>query len=170
MQRTFGCRGLDKDCQNTCVRFPWQTNAHSEGSLFDFGSSDSLLWYTNSIKLRRCSVKWITNYHHTSFLILILWTPLQLNASVIPKHYRWFYNGTLLVVDCQTFQPKSSWLKCIEMHRQSSYNYWAKIRHALIHMVITQLKWCFLDLVIFCDKAYNSINPVLTLCFNFLWG
>lgn len=31
-----------------------------------------------------------------------------------------------------------------------------------------QLKCCFLGLVIFCDKAYNSINPVLTLCFNFL--
>lgn len=33
-----------------------------------------------------------------------------------------------------------------------------------------QLKGCFLDLVIFSDKAYNLINPTLTLCFNFLWG
>lgn len=43
-------------------------------------------------------------------------------------------------------------------------------------MVITQLKQCFSDLVIFCDKAYNSINPVFNtlfqlparlICFNF---
>lgn len=79
-----------------------------------------------------------------------------------------FCNGTSLCLDCQKSLPKMSTLECIKMHGQPSYNYWEKIPHALIHMVITQLKWCFLDLVIFCDKAYNSINPVLTLCFNFL--
>lgn len=51
-----------------------------------------------------------------------------------------------------------------------------KIPRALIHMVITQLKQCFSDLVIFCDKAYNSINPIFNtlfqlparlICFNF---
>lgn len=121
--------------------------------------------YINNIRSRRCPVKLITHYHHYFVGAITAEIP-ALSQSITDT----FCNGTFLCLDCQKSQPKSSWLTCIKMHGQSSYNYWAKIPRALIHTVITQLKWCFLDLVIFCDKAYNSINPVLTLCFNFLWG
>lgn len=41
-----------------------------------------------------------------------------------------------------------------------------KIACALIHTVITQLKQCFSDLVIFYDKAYNSINLIFNTLFQ----
>lgn len=97
-----------------------------------------------------------------------LWAPLHRKYQ---KHYR------LISV----MEPSSDWTvrhlsqktaltaECIRMRGQSVYNYRAgkkKKTRALIHMVITQLKQCFSDLVIFCDKAYNSINPIFNPLFQ----
>lgn len=96
-----------------------------------------------------------------------LWAPLHRKCQ---KHY-----GLISVME-----PSSGWTvrhlsqktvltaECIRMRGQSVYNYRAgkKIPRALIHMVITQLKQCFSDLVIFCDKAYNSINPIFNTLFQ----